>query len=132
MSELAVVKNAAELSPMQEFVIPFKIEGKMTIRATDLGGAQYLAENILQEDYAQQGELETFTPRSVTPLIKLTHFQRGQVSVRAEVVDGHREWTCPHRPMMRPWNDCHFKETPNQIDELLAMASADAKEGALA
>jgi hypothetical protein len=70
----------------------------------------------------------------VTPIIQLTHFLRGTVSVQAEIVDGRREWTCPDRPMMRPWDDCFFNETPAEIDELLAQAATEfpvttAKEG---
>jgi hypothetical protein len=59
----------------------------------------------------------------MTPTIQLTHFLRGKVDVSAEIVDGRREWTCPDRPMMRPWDDCHFRESTDEIDALLAMAS---------
>jgi hypothetical protein len=109
---------------VREFVIPFKIEGKRSVWASDLEGAQRLADNIQAEEYAQYGDLQTFTPRLVSPVIRLTHFQRGQVDVQAEIADGRREWTCPNRPMMRPWEDCHFNETPDEIDERIAMATA--------
>jgi hypothetical protein len=70
----------------------------------------------------------------MTPTIRLNHFQRGPVDVQAATVNGRREWTCPDRPMMRPWEDCHFTETTAEIDMLLlsasnARVSPVAKEG---
>lgn len=59
----------------------------------------------------------------MTPVVQLTHFLRGQVFVCAEIVDGQREWTCPDRPMMRPWPDCYFRESIDQIEALLASQS---------
>jgi len=57
--------------------------------------------------------------------ITLHHFLRGAVTVTPEIVDGTREWTDPNRPMMRPWLDCFFLESPDEIDELLATAAAE-------
>jgi hypothetical protein len=62
----------------------------------------------------------------MTPTIRLHHFLRGEVEVQAETVDGRREWSCPDRPMMRPWPDCYFLESPDEIEARLAMATAQA------
>lgn len=53
-------------------------------------------------------------------VVQLTHFLRGRVDVQAVIVDGHREWTCPGRPMMRPWPDCFFRESMAEIEAALA------------
>jgi hypothetical protein len=58
----------------------------------------------------------------MSPIIELTHFQRGRVEVQAEIVDGRREWTCPNRPLMRPWIDCFFTETTDEIEARLLAA----------
>lgn len=64
-----------------------------------------------------------------SPVLQLTHFLRGQVEVHAEIVNGRREWTCPNRPMMRPWPDCYFREPIDAIEALLPDEFRVAKEG---
>ena len=59
----------------------------------------------------------------MNPTVRLNHFLRGPVEVQPEIVNGRREWTCPNRPMMRPWEDCHFKESSTEIDAVLVKAS---------
>lgn len=57
-----------------------------------------------------------------SPVIQLEHFLHGPQLVQATIVDGHREWKCPHRPMMRPWIDGSFKEPPTEIEDRLRQA----------
>ena len=47
---------------LRNFVVPYKIEGKLTIRATDAEGARYLADNVPLSHLAMLGELEMFDP----------------------------------------------------------------------
>ena len=52
----------------------------------------------------------------MTPIVQLTHFLRGEVTVQPVIIDGRQEWTCPDRPMMRPWPHCYFVGPPDEIE----------------
>jgi hypothetical protein len=50
---------------LRNFIVPYKIEGKLTIRATDAEGAQYLADHVPLSHLAMMGELEMSDPEAV-------------------------------------------------------------------
>lgn len=58
------IEKSPDSPKMRPFLVPFKIEGEMTIFAEDLEGAQNLAESKDKYEYAFYGELETYEPRA--------------------------------------------------------------------
>ena len=64
------------------------------------------------------------------PTIVLTHFQRGPIRVQLWCVDSDksRQWRCLEHPQYGLMPECLFKETREQINELLGELAPDPSD----